>query len=1783
MQPSAVLSVLVTTEGVGPSNAKLNSVQQTLKKTAATGDAVGNSFTRAGSKIEKAGSTITAFGKGAKKWIADPLLIAGGAAVAFGYKFEKSMLLIQTHTDTSRKNLQLYKNEILAMSRSGKYTQGPNELAEAMYHVASDGYQGAKAMSILRSSADLAMVGQSNLAETTYAVVSAVKNHIRGAKTDKEAIAALNAAMGAGDTKMQEITGSMTTGIIPAAEQMGLSFQDVTSSLDLLTQRGVPAQQGAYRLAMTFQMLIPHTEKAEKQFEALGLKNLALVETIEKEPKMGLLHAMELLEQRLTKVYGAKPSHQIQAIEEIFGGGRTSRGAISLLENLKQWEHTYEHINKLEKETPSKIHQAKVSNVNKMKEALAQLEAVLTEVGVQLLPAVTKGFETLMHPVIGAVHWFGALNPEVQHWLILMGAGAIALAYMARLFGPLITGIGKMIGWIGKAATANEEVVAGEEAKQAAYAETATAAQVSATEQVAAIQEVVDAQKVAQAEQLAGLKVGGLSGQQTMDDLMPVAGVSTKASTVAEDAGQLSMFGAPEAEAVAASVAPEMEAAGAAAAPAFAGAFAAALPVAIPAAIGIGAAAYFGPKIIDSLFGSSDTHHTNRLKKATEQASEVALESSQRQARASHTFTRAAHTTKQAQNAQEKVSKRLEAAQEGLNRATHKYGRNSEQATRAARKLKNIKEESIAVTRKLADTEKSEGVVRTALERADKTAIANLRTKKARMVEEINLIRERLGLIEKEPPSQERSHKEQGKLRELHEVSKALKSVKEEEQKLFQGAATQIGSKFSKYLEHINPQMYDLKKAAHAAGEGVRQYNNTLSETFQKGGHSLEYIITKQKNLKRETEKVANTIEGPFQNKTKEGFAVAAQSAQNAEKATVEAFHNIGTETNKMLTALGGKPLNFGVQSEKHAKTTKKARGGEISFGAASGDSVPALLEKGEYVMNREAVKAIGVHKLNEVNFGKAARFQEGGEVGGQVAMALAEANRINSEHFPYKWGGGHGGFEGPYDCSGAVSAVLHAAGLLPKPMVSGELASYGAAGPGPITIYANGVHAFMSIMGRFFGTSLSNPGGGAGWFPAALGRGEAAEGDSGGSFAVRHPTGVLAEALAKQTITGPNGALKSIGQGSVDAVYKAANKKISESMGGKFGGGDPAMEGNFGPGKIVGASTYHPDANTGTVGASGQSLLGKMAFAELDMGKALGDLPFGAQLKISRGGKSVIGEKLDIGLGGGPVDGHPRDIDLWYQTAEALGLPRDWLGLVSVSQLKGGQTGGLVEMLQKGGQAGKKGKPAPHIEKEIKSTLHGLKEGKHLPKFNSKLKKVGRQIERVDLASSQEHRLGNLTNEVEKWSEFASNASAMTRSVEVEGPEEEFESQTVQGIFKGGTEAHWLENELTALMGLRKQIITAHETIEKKTLPRIIKLLHHTQKRLRAAQKAIRDDEHKKRELEQKIRDLEKAQNDNIRKLEKEKNELENKLNKLQNAKHPDHDAIRNVRNEIKSKNEAINDTNKQANHAIKHDHERIHDINQDLNGQHRIEDGAKTLIGQLEERRTSLYSTMSSLFGQGGEFTGGPSFYGLEQVQGKGSTTGSLPNPPEFGSVGGEIFTVQARLKAIQEEAEQKQGKTKKPTPEADKGETELEALEKEIATEWRKRYEVSQAQFSVLSGFPSVGSIASIPYAGSFATGGSAFVAATVGERGREVAIMPQGSRIVPEHDAKEAIARMGGGGATTIKFEEFNYHEAEHRVSGRVNGQPFDEEVERVNRKQSRRSEPRTPGGKVRRIR
>lgn len=136
---------------------------------------------------------------------------------------------------------------------------------------------------------------------------------------------------------------------------------------------------------------------------------------------------------------------------------------------------------------------------------------------------------------------------------------------------------------------------------------------------------------------------------------------------------------------------------------------------------------------------------------------------------------------------------------------------------------------------------------------------------------------------------------------------------------------------------------------------------------------------------------------------------------------------------------------------------------------------------------------------------GKTATLGEGQAIApedapSQVHAAIAAANEIAGA--AYSYGGGHGpGTHTSFDCSGATSYVLRAAGLLQSSMPSKGFRRYGSSGAGEwISVWAGKGHVFLVIAGLRFDT---------GWHSQEKGPRWTTKSRPARGYVIRHPGGL--------------------------------------------------------------------------------------------------------------------------------------------------------------------------------------------------------------------------------------------------------------------------------------------------------------------------------------------------------------------------------------------------------------------------------------------------------------------------------------------------------------------------------------------------------------------------------------------------------------------------------------------------------------------------------------------------
>ena len=392
---------------------RLNDTQYNAKLLAAEG------------KLKRFGDKTAAMGGKMTRGVTLPIVAAGAASVYMATKFEDSMTLIQTQAGGSAKDVKYLTDAVLKMK---DVQHSPQQLSDSLYHLKSVGMDNVAAMKALTAAEHLASVGQADLESTTNAVAGAYKSGIAGAQDFNQAAATINATIGAGNLRMDDLTSAIGTGFLVTAKQYGISLIDVGSALATMTARGIPAVRGATAIKMALSGMAAPTSAAQKIMAKLGIGVYDLANAMRKG---GLPAAFAVLQKHLQ---GLSLTKQTAALQGMFGA-KSSQAILTLLGNLQDYSKVQQQV--VDNATSSKFQAAIKVQAGSAGAQFARLKSDLAKLGVE--------FGTMLLPV--ALKIAGALKKFVG-WLAGLSSGqkkmVATFAVIAAAIGPVLVLIGKM-------------------------------------------------------------------------------------------------------------------------------------------------------------------------------------------------------------------------------------------------------------------------------------------------------------------------------------------------------------------------------------------------------------------------------------------------------------------------------------------------------------------------------------------------------------------------------------------------------------------------------------------------------------------------------------------------------------------------------------------------------------------------------------------------------------------------------------------------------------------------------------------------------------------------------------------------------------------------------------------------------------------------------------------------------------------------------------------------------------------------------------------------------------------------------------------------------------------------------------------------------------------------------------------------------------------------------------------------------------------------------------------
>ena len=347
-----------------------------------------------------------------------------GATVSSFSRFEEQMRNVNSIAHLSEAEFSKLSETIRNMPRLEGATQGPTELAAALYQIQSSGFEGAKGLQVLRASAKAADAGMTSTKTAAEAIAGALNAFSLDANQSKRVSDVFFKTVESGVITFEQLAHSFGN-ISSTAAAAGLSIEETTGAIAALTLKGVSPEESVNSLNQAILHLVAPGKEASDTMKSLGIHIDA--STLKSR---GLVWAMGELYQ---KTGGSLPllkkiledTNAIKAVTAI-----TNDGGQALVKSVDANKDSSGAAER------ARAEQAK-SMAFQMRQLWAQLEAGAVRVGQIVAPYVgmaAKAVKTLSDA-------FASLSPKTQEWVVIATSVAGAAASAAGgiiLLAPVI-------------------------------------------------------------------------------------------------------------------------------------------------------------------------------------------------------------------------------------------------------------------------------------------------------------------------------------------------------------------------------------------------------------------------------------------------------------------------------------------------------------------------------------------------------------------------------------------------------------------------------------------------------------------------------------------------------------------------------------------------------------------------------------------------------------------------------------------------------------------------------------------------------------------------------------------------------------------------------------------------------------------------------------------------------------------------------------------------------------------------------------------------------------------------------------------------------------------------------------------------------------------------------------------------------------------------------------------------------------------------------------------------
>jgi TP901 family phage tail tape measure protein len=305
---------------------------------------------------------------------------------------------------------------------SGETAKSPKELADALFVVTSAGLRGKEALSALEQSAKAGAAGLGETTDIARSLAGAMNAYGPSVVSAARATDMIVATARAGNFETSQFAGAIGR-ILPFAQQVGASLEDMGGAVALLTRTNGDAAQSVTQVAALFRAFVVPTEEAKKALNDVGLSASDLRKAISEQ---GLPAALKMLDNSL--------GGNREQLGRLLGSSEAVAAAFQILDaDAQTITDTFGAVNDAVGITDEAFNIVADTAGFKIQQAFVGLKNSLMEFGDIISPFV----EQLAGMVSKLVTFFKELDSATKKFILSLGALAVAI-------GPLLIGLGAM-------------------------------------------------------------------------------------------------------------------------------------------------------------------------------------------------------------------------------------------------------------------------------------------------------------------------------------------------------------------------------------------------------------------------------------------------------------------------------------------------------------------------------------------------------------------------------------------------------------------------------------------------------------------------------------------------------------------------------------------------------------------------------------------------------------------------------------------------------------------------------------------------------------------------------------------------------------------------------------------------------------------------------------------------------------------------------------------------------------------------------------------------------------------------------------------------------------------------------------------------------------------------------------------------------------------------------------------------------------------------------------------